>query len=418
MIMQAADEKPAVTDAGADLAVMVPRVNVEAFCETTELAGAVRAAAADRRMARAHTQIHMGGIAAAVRRFEAQATPSLLIVEGPADSAALRAALTALAEVCQAETKVVVAGRQNDVELYRDLIRQGISEYLVMPVNQMQVIETAARLFSDAKAPPLGRVTAFMAAKGGAGSSTVAHNCALEISRYSGLETAIVDLDLAFGTASLNFDIDNATGLLEAIDQPARIDPVLLDRLLVPVEGKLSLLSGPGGTGRDAPVTPAAVEAILLTLRTAMPRIVLDLPLIWSAWVRSALLNADRVVITAEPDLASLRNAKFMIDMLKTARPNDLPPLLVLNQAGMSRRPEISPADFAKAAGASLSAVIPHDPQNFGAAVNNGRMLLAVAPKSRAAEPLRQLAHQLAGTGKAAVAPASLLRKLRFLRRP
>jgi pilus assembly protein CpaE len=407
-------EAPAI---GPDLAVMVPRINIEAFCETGELAGAMRAAAADRRMARAHTQVHMGGIAAAVRRFEAQSTPNLLIVESPAEPGALVRALTALAEVCQAETKVVVAGGFNDVSLYRDLIRQGISEYLVMPVSQIQIIETAARLFTDAKTAPVGRAIAFMAAKGGAGSSTIAQNCALEMSRYADLETVIVDFDLAYGTAGLNFDIDTAAGLLEAIDQPARIDPVLLDRLFIKIDGKLSLLSGPGGVTRDASIAPGAVEAIMLALRAGVPRIVLDLPLVWSSWVKSALLNADRVVITAEPELAGLRNAKLILDMLKTMRPNDLPPLLVLNRVGVTKRPEISPADFAKAAGIELSAVIPHDPQAFGAALNNGKMLLDMAPKSKAAEPLRRLSRQLAGTEKAAGRSGSLFKRFRVFRK-
>jgi pilus assembly protein CpaE len=415
--MQAADQMRGGPDAKFDLAVMVPRINIEAFCESPALANAIRAAAADRRLAQAHAQVHMGGIAAAVRRFETQSTPNLLIVESPPEQDALLTALAALAEVCQPETKVVVTGRFNDVELYRDLMRQGISEYLVMPVSELRVIETAARLFTDAKAAPVGRAIAFMAAKGGAGSSTIAQNCALEISRFADLETAIVDFDLAYGTAALNFDIDTAAGLLEAIDQPARIDPVLLDRLLVRLDGKLSLLSGPGGIGRDVSIAPAAVEAVMLTLRAGVPRIVLDLPMIWTSWVKSALLNADRVVITAEPELASLRNAKFILETLRAARPNDVPPLLVLNKAGVTRRPEISAADFAKAVGTELSALIPHDPQSFGAAVNNGKMLLDMAPKSKAAEPLRQLARQLAVTEKAASRPRSFFQRFRVFRK-
>jgi pilus assembly protein CpaE len=415
--MKSVEDTTAGPGLGPELAMVVPRINIEAFCETTQLAEAVRAAAADRRMARAHAQVHMGGLPAAVRRFEAQSTPNLLIIESPDDRNTLLAALADLAEVCQPETKVVVVGRFNDVDLYRQLISQGVSEYLVLPVSPLKLISTAIALYADAKAPPVGRVIAFMAAKGGAGSSTIAHNCALEISRFADLETAIVDFDLAYGTAGLNFDVDSASGLLEAIDQPGRIDPVLIDRLLVRLDGKLSLLSGPGGVDRDVSVAPGAVDAILLTLRSSVPRIVLDLPLIWSSWVKSTLIGADRVVITAEPDLASLRNTRLILAMLKTARPNDLPPLLVLNKLGIARRPEISPDDFAKAAGAELSAVIPHDPKTFGDALNNGKMVLALSPKSKPAEPLRQLAHELAGMEKAARRSGFFLNRLGLFRK-
>jgi pilus assembly protein CpaE len=137
-----------------------------------------------------------------------------------------------------------------------------------------------------------------------------------------------------------------------------------------------------------------------------------DIPNVWAPWVKFTLLHADQIIVTAEPELASLRNAKALVDMLKAARPNDPPPGIVLNKAGVPKRPEISAADFSKAAGIDVVATIPFDPQNFGASLNNGRMLLDMAPRSKAADAVRKLARTLTGDKTKAAARSSLLKRL------
>ena len=114
-----------------------------------------------------------------------------------------------------------------------------------------------------------------------------------------------------------------------------------------------------------------------------MPCIVLDVPHLWTAWVRRTLVGADEIVIVAAPDLASLRNAKNLFDVLRQARPNDRKPKLVLNQVGMPKRPEIAAAEFAKALGTELAAVMPFDAQLFGTAANNGQMIAEVQPAGK-----------------------------------
>lgn len=396
---------------------MIPRINIQAFCETPQAVEALNAAFADRRMARAHGSVLTGGIPAAVRLYQTQSTPNLLIVESGAPREALLANLAALAEVCQPDTKVVIIGHVNDVVLYRDLISQGISEYVVAPVLPLQLVQTVSNLYRSEKAASIGRVIAFMGVKGGTGSSTICHNCAWERARTTGTETTIVDLDLAFGTAALNFNSDIATGITEAIAEPDRVDALLLDRLIVKLGEKLSLLAGPGGVDREQIIETHAVETILSAMRTSVPMIIVDLPAAWTAWTRFTLLNADQIILTAEPELASLRNAKAMVDHLRTARPNDPPPTLVLNKVGVPKRPEIPAADFQKAIGSEVAVSIPFDPQSFGTALNNGRMVLDMAGRTKAAEAIRKVARDLSGDRSTKPVPAgqSLLKKLLVL---
>jgi len=386
------------------LVALVPRVNIHAFCDNQQTAEVMQAAATDRRMSRAHVTVQLGGIMAAVQVYQSQATPNVLLVESHGSREAILSELGQLAMVCQATTKVIVIGHINDVILYRELMRQGVSEYLVAPLHQLQVIETISGLYNDPKSAPVGRVLAFVGAKGGVGSSTIAHNVAWQISKRFASDTVITDLDLAFGTAGLNFNQEVSSGIVDALGQPDRLDTTLLDRLLTKLGDKLSLLSGPGTVDRDVNIEAHAIETILNTIRASVPFIVVDVPNMWVPWVKYTLIHADEVVITATPELASLRNTKNLVDLLKAARPNDRPPRIVINQVGVPKRPEIPPADFGKAIGIEPSAVIPHEPQAFGTAQSNGQMLFEVAPKSKAVEAIALLTQSIVGTEKPAKA--------------
>ncbi len=379
---------------------LVPRINIGIFCENQQTGQTLQAASVDRRMSRAHVSIQLGGIAAAIQVHQSEPTPNVLVVESHGDRTTIMAELGRLAEVCQPTTKVVVIGHVNDVILYRELIKNGVSEYLVAPVTAVNFIETLASLYNDPKAAPLGRIVAFVGSKGGVGSSTIAHNVAWAVSQRLAIETIITDLDLSFGTASLNFNQDAGGGIYEALGQPDRVDGTLIERLMTKLGNKLSLLNGPGGIERDMNIEAHSVETVLNIVRHSAPLVVVDVPNVWAPWVKYTLLSADEIIITATPELPSLRNAKNLVDLLKASRPHDKLPRLILNQVGVPKRPEIPPADFGKAIGVAPSYIIPHDPQSFGLAQGNGQMVFEVAPKSKSAELMFSLAEAVAGTQK------------------
>ena len=379
---------------------LVPRISIGIFCDNTQSAEIMKAAANDRRMAKAHVTIQGGGVAAATAAYTQLATPNVVILESHGDRAQILAELGHFAEVCQPNTKVVVVGHINDIILYRALMKNHVSDYVVAPFSTLQIIETVAAIYNDPKASPLGKVIAFVGAKGGVGSSTIAHNMAYAFSNNLDTETILTDLDLSFGTAALNFNHDGGGSFYDALSAPDRVDATLLDRLMSKLGNKLSLLNGPGTIDREMSFDPHAVETVLDIVRKAAPMIVVDVPNAWAPWVKHTLMAADEVVITASPELPALRNAKNLMDLLKVGRPNDRLPRLVLNQVGVPKRPEIPAADFSKALGIDLSAVIPHDPQIFGQAQGNGQMVFEVAPKSKSAELLNHLSENLAGITK------------------
>jgi len=331
--------------------VAVPRVSIQAFCETADLAGSMQAAIGDRRMAKAHVKVQMGGMIAALEAYKSAATPNVLIIEHLGSGIDLIAGLDNLASVCDAGTKLIVVGRLNDIVLYRELVRRGVSEYLVGPLSPLDLVRAVSTLFNAPDAEPLGRVLAVIGAKGGVGSSTVAHNVAFAIAKDLRLNAVVADMDLPFGTAGLDFNHDPPMGIADAVFSPERVDAAYIDRLLSKCTDHLSILASPATLDREYDFNPEAFDPILDALRGTVPYIVLDLPHLWTAWSKRALVGADDVLFVAAPDLANLRNVKNMYDFAKAARPNDRPPAYLLNLVGMPKRPEVRAADFQKALG-------------------------------------------------------------------
>lgn len=390
------DELPPLSN---DYIAPAPRVSVQAFCETTATADAVQSAGLDRRLAKAHLTIKMGGMEAAIETYHSVPTPNVIILETKAGHDIL-AGLDELATVCDAGTRVVVIGSNQDVAPYRELVRRGVSDYVIGPVETLDVVRAICGLFSASEDTPVGRIIAVVGAKGGVGASTVAHNVAWAIARDLALDSVVIDLDLAFGTASLDYNKDPLQGIANAVFATERPDSAFIERLLAKCNDHLSLLAAPASLERVYDFGVDAFDAVFDTMRLTTPVIVLDIPHQWSGWTRRALVGADDILIVAEPDLANMRNTKNMLTMLKAARPNDRPPLYCLNQVGMSKRPEISPREFAKAIEGPSLAAIPFDPKMFGTAANNGQMIAEISASHRISKTFVHIANQLTGRGE------------------
>jgi len=405
-------ETPEPTPSREEHIAPAPRVSVQAFCDTVETAAAIQSAGEDRRLGKAHVKIQMGGVTAAIEAYRGSPTPNVIMLETEGRGDSILTGLDTLAEFCDAGTRVVVIGRTNDVVLYRELVRRGVSDYMISPVGTIDVVRSICGLFSAPDAKPVGRVIAVVGAKGGVGSSTIAHNIAWATARELALDSVVTDLDLAFGTAGLDYNQDPPQGIADAVFSPDRIDTAFIDRLLSKCSDHLSLLAAPATLERAYDFGAEAFDSIFDALRVSMPCVVLDVPHQWNAWTQRTLVSADEILIVATPDLANLRNAKNLFDYLRTARVNDHRPFYMLNQVGVPKRPEIKPADFAKALEDQPVAIIPFEPQLFGAAANNGQMIAELSAKHRSAEIFLQLAQLLTGRSEVKKAKSGLLSKL------
>jgi pilus assembly protein CpaE len=394
------EEQPELTPPHADDYIApAPRVSVQAFCETVETAEAVRSAGEDRRLAKVHVTVQMGGMAAAVEAYSKVPTPNVIILETEGRNDIL-AGLDQLATVCDAGTRVVVIGGVDDVAPYRELVRRGVNDYVIGPVDTLDVVRSICSLFSASEAVAVGRMIAVVGAKGGVGASTVAHNVAWAIARDLALDSVVIDLDLAFGTAGLDYNQDPLQGIANAVFSPDRLDTSFVERLLAKCTDRLSLLAAPASLDRVYDLGAEAFDSIFDTMRMTTPCIVLDVPHQWSGWAKRALVGADDILIVAEPDLANLRNTKNMLTVLKAARPNDRPPQYCLNQTRMPKRPEIDARGFTKTIETPPIATIPFDSRLFGTAANNGQMIAEIAARHRTTQTFLQIAQRLTGRGE------------------
>ena len=386
--------------------MLAPRINIEAFCSSPDFAAACQGAAIDRRMAKTNFRVAMGGAEAAAKRFADLATPHLIIVESVEGGFNMFGELESLAAVCDEDTKVIVTGPSNDVTIYRELLRQGVSEYLVTPCSAVQIIDAVTGIFATPDDAPIAKVISVFGVKGGVGSSILAHNLAWAMSTYSDRETLLVDMDLEFGTAALDFNVEAKHSIADALSDLDGLDEMKLARLIYPQNEKLKLLPAPAAVHTRIEAGEDGVMTLLDTVRMSCDTAVFDLPHGWSSGVRTALLQSNEIVLVATPDLASLRNLKTAYDFLSNERRNDVAPKIVLNQTGVPKRPEIPGKDFAEIVGAPLDLEIPFDAALFGAALNNGQMLSEVQKKHKIIDMVDDFAKRLLGM-KPTVAPTS-----------
>ncbi|MBY7649154.1 MAG: CtpF protein [Candidatus Liberibacter europaeus] len=361
----------------------LPGVSVHAFCITDTLCSVVEKSKIDPKMSQISITFTKGSIAEAVSMFSNSATPDLIIVQTKLSPGEILQSLGALADVCDSNTKVIVIGDTHDVTLYKELIANGVSEYLIEPLSVKDLIGVIGKIFEDnTEEESFGQTISFIGSKGGVGSSTIAHNCAFSIASIFARGTVLADLDLPYGTVNINFDRDPIKGISDAIYASGKVDKVFIDQLLLSYTDNLSLLTAPSMLDRTYDFDSDVICRILDILQRSCPFTIIDMPHLWNHWTRDILVSSDTVVITTTLDLPGLRNSKNLIDVLKRLRPNDKPPYLILNQVGMPKRPEISIDDFCGSLGVESSLVIPFDSAIFGIAANYGKMICDIYPKS------------------------------------
>ncbi|MBC2835783.1 hypothetical protein [Paragemmobacter straminiformis] len=404
---------PEVPEFASQPVGLLPPLNIAVFTETPAFAACVAGLGASRQFARVRMVVHEGGLKGALAAFVDAPAPQLLLIETDAAPQDLLEGLDALSEFCDPGTRLLLVGGDNDIALYRELIRRGVSDYLPRPVSVAGVLKSLADIASHHGVAAKGSLTAFVGASGGAGSSTVALNTAWLVGQAGHGMAGLIDLDLDFGTAGVSLALDASRGIAEALRAGANLDAQLLDGLFDSYDANLRVLAATDAAGLAQNPTTESVDHLSDLARSEGQSVMLDLPMIGNPLTRHALRSADRVVLTTTPDLAGLRNSRKMLDMIAEMRPDDPHPLVVLNKVGLSKRTEIGARDFAHTLGIALTATLPFDGKGFAHSTNLGRVHVATRAGRGAASALQPLVRALAGAGhpeKAAAKP--LLQRL------
>lgn len=376
---------------------MILRINIGAFVLTDAVRDAVNSLTQDRLFLRSTVAVQDGGMQAALDFLSQRSTPELLIIETTAEDDALFNELNALADVCQPGTRVVLIGAENDINLFKTLLEQGVSQYFLRTVSGEELKTAILDAFADKSMNAKSRTIAFTGMRGGVGSSVLAHNVASELAELYDEDVIIVDLDIPYGTAALSYNLQPNQTIADAIAQAGSIDEMMLTRFMESGGKNVSLLCAPGNLNSGVEITPHALEAVLSIVKQMASYVVLDIPHMWNAWVQDMVVDADDTVIVGIPDLYNLRDGKNLVEFLAPNRGLEAPTRVILNRVGELKQGALTEKEFNDVLGMAPALSIPFDGDAFATAMNNGEMLKKAAKKSEAVHCIETLAKMVSG---------------------
>ncbi|MDP3908077.1 pilus assembly protein CpaE [Novosphingobium sp.] len=352
---------------------------------------------------------HKGGLRNAVQSLSITASPNILMVD-LSESGDPLSDINALAEVCEPGTVVIAVGQVNDVRLYRDLIASGIQDYLLKPLSPGQVrdaLVNAQAIFAapknqDVSAAKRHISTAVIGTRGGVGASTLATSLAWLFSADEKMPTALLDLDVHFGTGALVLDLEPGRGLTDAIENPGRIDGLFIERAMIRANDHLAILSAEAPMNSPLMTDGAAFVQLEEEFRQAFEMTVIDLPRNMLINFPHLLADVNVVLVVAEMTLASARDAIRILSWLK-ANAAHAQPIVVANkvQAGVA---EISKADFEASIERKISFTIPYDIKAASNAAKLGQTFADANRSSKAGTVIREISKAVLGVGDGAVA--------------
>jgi len=354
----------------------------------------VASVVADRDWSRA--MVFKGGIAAGVRALGAMPVPEFLIVD-ISESPDPRADIQILADVCDEGTVVLAVGSLNDVTLYRDLINAGIHDYLVKPLAADVVraaIDTAVEAMmatdevEEIHVPTANQNIVLLGVRGGAGTSTLATNVAW-LKAEKGVQTALLDLDLYFGTTAMQFDLEPGRGLIDALENPSRVDGLFLERAVVKPHEKLAVLCAEAALGSVPPPTEGALPHLIEAMSSIYPCVIVDVPRQMLGEHAELLEAATDIVLVTDYSLASARDLIRIKAHIANVAPN-AKVHLVADRVGIVPA-EVDEKDFENSVEHTVSAKIPYDTKSALAAAQKGKVVVDALPSSKLANAFKDV---------------------------
>ena len=345
-----------------------------------------------------------GGLRNAVQSLSISASPNILMVD-LSESGDPLSDINALAEVCEPGTVVIAVGQVNDVRLYRDLLASGIHDYLLKPLSPGQVRDSlvnAQAVFANPKqhdhaAAKKHISTAVIGTRGGVGASTIATSLAWLFSADEKCPTALLDLDVHFGTGALALDLEPGRGLTDAIENPGRIDGLFIERAMIRANDHLAILSAEAPMSSPLMTDGAAFVQLEEEFRQAFEMTVIDLPRNMLINFPNLLADVNVVLVVTEMTLASARDAIRILSWLKSNAAH-VHPIVIANkvQAGVA---EISKADFEASIERKINFTVPYDIKAATNAAKLGQTFADANRSSKAGAAIRDIAKSVMGVG-------------------
>lgn len=342
-------------------------------------------------------KVNKGGLRNAVQTLSVSASPNILFVDLSESGDPLND-INALAEVCEPGTVVIASGQVNDVRLYRDLVASGIQDYLLKPLNPDVMREAFVHAQAMLSAPTHVEAgsdrphcaVAVIGTRGGVGASTLATSLAWLMSEKSARSTALLDLDVHFGTGALTLDLEPGRGLTDAIENPSRIDGLFIERAMVKASDKLSVLSAEAPINSPVMTDGAAFFQLQEEIRSAFECTVVDLPRAMLVNYPHLISDVQVAVLVTELTLAAARDAIRIISWFKSNAPHTQ--LIIVANRVPTGALEISRKDFEGSIERKIDYVIPLDTKTAVQAAKLGKPLAEAGKNVKALAPLADIA--------------------------
>jgi pilus assembly protein CpaE len=345
--------------------------------------------------------IYKGGLRNAVQTLSVTSSPHVLFVD-LAESSDPLGDINGLAEVCEPGTIVIAAGQVNDVRLYRDLLASGLQDYLLKPLHADAVRDALGQAQAMLNAPKPVELSldrphcsvAVIGSRGGAGASSIATSLAWLMSENGKRATALLDLDVHFGTGALALDLEPGRGLTDAIENPSRIDGLFIERAMVRASDKLSVLSAEAPISAPVITDGAAFYQLQEEMRAAFEATVIDLPRAMLVQHPHLLADVNAAVLVTELTLASARDSIRLLSYLRSNAPQ-VQVTVLANRVHAGAQPEISRKDFEGSIERKIDVMLPFDQKLAAQAAKLGKPLAEAGKASKTIAPLADFAEQL-----------------------
>ena len=363
-----------------------------------------------------------GGLRNAIQSLSVSASPNILMVDLSESGDPLND-INALAEVCEPGTVVIAIGQVNDVRLYRDLLASGIHDYLLKPLSANALRDALTQAQAVFMAPRGGEEegvkhhvsTAVIGTRGGVGASTLVTSLAWIFSTEKRMPTALLDLDVHFGTNALALDLEPGRGLTDAIDNPSRIDGLFIERAMIRANDNLAILSAEAPVNQPLMTDGAAFMQLQEEFKHQFEMTVLDMPRNMMINFPQLLTDVNVIVLAAEMSLASARDTIRILSWLKTNAPHSQ--VVVVANKVQPGAGEISRTDFEASIERKIDVIIPFDQKAATNAAKLGKTFVDANGSAKASAAIKQLAARVIGAseedeGDAAAGKKSLLGSL------
>ena len=351
--------------------------------------------------------VQEGGVTAAAQFLGPSGSPRRLLVD-LGDHPDPVGAMTMLRDSCARETAIIALGNVNDIALLRNLLRAGASDYLIKPVTLDALEEAVERACQHHEAAPdpetgeqrKGRLVAFVGARGGTGTSTLAMNSAWLLAHEGGHRVALVDLDLRFGTVALNLDLEPSHGLVEALQNPGRVDGLFIASAMVNESENLFVLAAEEPLEAPISFDPEASDLLFDELCHNFDCVVVDLPGSAVSQHRGLLAHATDILVVSTLSLPCVRDVMRVLSFAKECAPTARRSVIA-NQVRPGNKGQISKRDFERGIEVRVDHVVPEDAKASAASANSGKPLAVVARHGGIVRALRKLDFGLPDKSKA-----------------